>query len=104
MARVTDQDVTHALFPTLDEVVETRADYDAVRLRIRRRSRTPLSLALRAWQSTLADTVAAWRALSSTEKAWYQTNAPAYFKSGYTWYMSVKLIAASHRGDYQPPS
>ena len=101
MAIVTNQDKTHALFPTLDGILDTRDVANAVRIRPRRRSKTPLSRQLEAWRSILAQLVARWRSMTPEAQDWYRDNAPPYYKSGYNWYLSQELDAASKRGHWE---
>lgn len=123
MAKVIAQDTTHYLYPTLDALADSRlaalttpwkvgtskiSDHHTIggvaisaRLRPHSRSSTPRSPLLQAWRSILAVIVTSWRALTDTERAWYRTNAPAYYKSGYTWYISLNLKAAAQRANWQ---
>lgn len=101
MAKVTDQDKEHALFATLNELVDSRDASTIARLRPRSRSETPFSYLLWLWHNILKHAVARWRALSEEAKQWWRDNCPPQLKSGYTWFLITCLYGASSAGPFK---
>lgn len=100
MAKVTDQDREHALYPLLNKWIHSTGTGTTSRLRPYKRSSNPFSYILWLWWQVLRWIIYTWRSLTPQEKQWWYDNCPDAYKSGYTFFLVWHLYLAGGAGPF----